>query len=65
MASTSLLLRLRNIAPAGSVFIIFKNGLGATIAVAFSLGARRGAPVAKPLRGDELERINSGDAYDI
>ncbi|MGV8943932.1 DNA ligase D [Thermomonas sp.] len=50
----------------GKIFIDYlRNGRGATSVASFSLRARAGAPVAMPLRWDELGKIKSGDAYDI
>ena len=50
----------------GKIFIDYlRNGRGATSVASFSLRARTGAPVAMPLRWDELGRITGGDAYDI
>ncbi len=50
----------------GKIFIDYlRNGRGATSVASFSLRARTGAPVAMPLRWDELGRIKGGDAYDI
>ena len=50
----------------GKIFIDYlRNGRGATSVASFSLRARAGAPVAMPLRWDELGRIKGGDAYDI
>lgn len=42
-----------------------RNGRGATSVASFSLRAREGAPVAMPLRWEELGKINSGAAFDI
>ncbi len=42
-----------------------RNGRGATSIASFSLRARPGAPVAMPLRWEELSRVRRGDAYDI
>ncbi|NUO76599.1 MAG: DNA ligase D [Lysobacter sp.] len=48
------------------IFIDYlRNGRGATSVASFSLRAREGAPVAMPLRWEELGRIKSGDAFDI
>ena len=50
----------------GKIFIDYlRNGRGATSVASFSLRARPGAPVAMPLRWDELGKIKGGDAYDI
>ncbi len=42
-----------------------RNGRGATSVASFSLRAREGAPVAMPLRWEELGRIKSGHAFDL
>lgn len=42
-----------------------RNGRGATSVASFSLRAREGAPVAMPLRWEELGRVKSGHAFDI
>ena len=48
------------------VFIDYlRNGRGATAIVNFSTRSRLGAPVAVPLRWDELGRLGSSAAYDI
>ncbi len=50
----------------GRIFIDYlRNGRGATSVASFSLRAREGAPVAMPLRWEELGRIKSGDAYTL
>ncbi|HEV7270859.1 DNA ligase D [Pseudoxanthomonas sp.] len=50
----------------GRIFIDYlRNGRGATSVASFSLRAREGAPVAMPLRWEELGRIKGGDAYTI
>ena len=50
----------------GKIFIDYlRNSRGATSVASFSLRARTGAPVAMPLRWDELGRFKGGDAYDI
>lgn len=48
------------------IFIDYlRNGRGATSVASFSLRARVGAPVAMPLRWEELGRVKAGDAFDI
>lgn len=42
-----------------------RNGRGATSVASFSLRAREGAPVAMPLRWEELSRVKAGNAFDI
>ncbi len=42
-----------------------RNGRGATAVASFSLRARPGAPVAMPLRWEELGRVRSGDAWTL
>jgi bifunctional non-homologous end joining protein LigD len=42
-----------------------RNGRGATSVASFSLRAREGAPVAMPLKWEELGRVTSGAAYDL
>lgn len=50
----------------GRIFIDYlRNGRGATSVASFSLRAREGAPVAMPLRWEELGRIKSGAQFDI
>lgn len=50
----------------GRIFIDYlRNGRGATSVASFSIRAREGAPVAMPLRWEELGRIKGGNAYDI
>ena len=50
----------------GRIFIDYlRNGRGATSVASFSLRAREGAPVAMPLRWEELGRIKGGDAYSL
>lgn len=48
------------------IFIDYlRNGRGATSVASFSLRAREGAPVAMPLRWEDLGKIKSGAAFDI
>ena len=50
----------------GRIFIDYlRNGRGATSVASFSLRAREGAPVAMPLRWEELGRVKGGDAYTL
>jgi bifunctional non-homologous end joining protein LigD len=42
-----------------------RNARGSTSVASYSLRARAGAPVAVPLRWEELGRIKSGQAFDI
>lgn len=50
----------------GRIFIDWlRNGRGATSVASFSVRARPGAPVAMPLRWEELGRVASGDAFNI
>jgi bifunctional non-homologous end joining protein LigD len=50
----------------GKVFIDWlRNTRGATSVASWSLRARKGAPVAVPLRWGELGRIERPDAYDL
>lgn len=50
----------------GRIFIDYlRNGRGATSVASFSLRAREGAPVAMPLRWEELGRLKGGDAYTL
>ena len=50
----------------GRIFIDYlRNGRGATSIASFSLRARAGAPVAMPLRWEELGRVKAGNAFDI
>ncbi len=50
----------------GKIFIDYlRNTRGATSVASFSLRARDGAPVAMPLRWEELGRIKGGDAYTL
>lgn len=50
----------------GKIFIDYlRNSRGATSIVNYSLRARPGAPVATPLRWNELSRVSGSDAFDI
>ena len=50
----------------GKVFIDYlRNSRGATAIANYSSRSRRGAPVAVPLRWDELARLTRADAYDV
>jgi bifunctional non-homologous end joining protein LigD len=50
----------------GKVFIdFFRNGRGATAVASYSTRARRGAPVALPLRWEELGRTRSADQFTV
>ena len=50
----------------GKIFIDWlRNGRGATSVVSWSLRARPGAPVAMPLRWEELGRIKTPVAFDL
>ena len=50
----------------GRIFIDWlRNERGATAVCPYSLRARPGAPIATPVRWDELSRINSGHDYTL
>lgn len=50
----------------GKIFVDYlRNGRGATSVASFSLRAREGAPVAMPLRWEELGKVKSGAQFDI
>jgi bifunctional non-homologous end joining protein LigD len=50
----------------GKVFIdYFRNGRGATAVASYSTRARAGAPVALPLRWEELGRTKSADQFNV
>jgi bifunctional non-homologous end joining protein LigD len=50
----------------GRIFVDYlRNGRGATSVASFSLRARAGAPVAMPLRWEDLGRIDGAAAFDL
>ncbi len=50
----------------GKIYVDYlRNGRGATSVASYSLRARTGAPVATPLRWEELGKIESGAAFTI
>lgn len=50
----------------GKIFLDWlRNQRGATSIAPYSVRARKGAPVATPIRWDELSRIKSGAQYDM
>jgi bifunctional non-homologous end joining protein LigD len=50
----------------GKIFIDYlRNGRGATSVASFSLRAREGAPVAMPVRWEELGKVKNGAQFDI
>lgn len=50
----------------GKVFIDYlRNGRGATAIANYSTRSRQGAPVAVPLRWDELAKLEASNVYDI
>ena len=50
----------------GKIFVDYlRNSRGATSIANYSLRARKGAPVAVPLRWEELSKLESGDAFNI
>ncbi|WP_109126006.1 DNA ligase D [Dyella sp. C11] len=50
----------------GKIFFDYlRNGRGATSVASYSLRARPGAPVAVPLRWEELGKLESGAAFDL
>ncbi|HEY4294769.1 DNA ligase D [Luteibacter sp.] len=50
----------------GKIYVDYlRNGRGATAVASYSLRSRPGAPVAVPLRWEELGKIKSGSAFDL
>ncbi len=50
----------------GKIYVDYlRNGRGATAVASYSLRSRPGAPVAVPLRWEELGKVKSGDAFDL
>jgi len=50
----------------GKIYVDYlRNGRGATAVASYSLRGRPGAPVAVPLRWEELGKVKSGNAFDI
>lgn len=50
----------------GKIYVDYlRNGRGATAIASYSTRARRGAPVAAPVRWDELSGLSGGDAYSV
>lgn len=50
----------------GKIYIDYlRNGRGATAVASYSLRSRPGAPVAVPLRWEELGKLKSGNAFDL
>lgn len=50
----------------GLIFVDWlRNSRGATAVTSWSLRAREGAPVAMPLRWEELGRVGAGNAFDL
>ncbi|WP_448099270.1 DNA ligase D [Luteibacter yeojuensis] len=50
----------------GKIYVDYlRNGRGATAVASYSLRSRPGAPVAVPLRWEELGRVKSGNAFDL
>jgi bifunctional non-homologous end joining protein LigD len=50
----------------GRIFVDYlRNGRGATAVAPYSVRARAGAPIAMPLRWNEIEALPSGDAFNV
>ncbi|URL58689.1 DNA ligase D [Luteibacter flocculans] len=50
----------------GKIYVDYlRNGRGATAVASYSLRSRPGAPVAVPLRWEELGKVKSGNAFDL
>jgi bifunctional non-homologous end joining protein LigD len=50
----------------GKIYLDYlRNGRGATAVASYSLRSRAGAPVAVPLRWEELGRLKAGNAFDL
>lgn len=50
----------------GKIYVDYlRNGRGATAVASYSLRSRPGAPVAVPLRWEELGKVKSGSAFDL
>ena len=50
----------------GKIYVDYlRNGRGATAVASYSLRSRPGAPVAVPLRWEELGKLKSGNAFDL
>ena len=50
----------------GLIFVDYlRNARGSTSIASYSLRARKGAPVAVPVRWEELGKLKGGDAFDI
>jgi bifunctional non-homologous end joining protein LigD len=50
----------------GKIYVDYlRNGRGATAVASYSLRSRPGAPVAVPLRWEELGKLKAGNAFDL
>jgi bifunctional non-homologous end joining protein LigD len=50
----------------GRIYVDYlRNGRGATAVASYSLRSRPGAPVAVPLRWEELGKVKAGNAFDL